>query len=120
MTGSKGEGKGKGKAKGKGGVWQLDGEEEGWNLEQPEGEQEVAIEAVDKWNYAPIRTEKFEAEIFSVDRPGEARAVSEVKGWEKVRVQVDSGALGTVGPKEIAKAFATKRERDVQERLCIR
>ena len=32
----------------------------------------------------------------------------EVQGWEKVRVQVDSGAIDTVGSKEIAKAFKMK------------
>ncbi len=36
--GSKGKGKRKGKAKGKGGVWQVDGDEEDWPLEQPESE----------------------------------------------------------------------------------
>ncbi len=56
----------------------------------------------------PIRTKKYEAEISPSDRPGEACPVSGVKGWEKVRVQVDSGAIDTVGPKEVAKAFATK------------
>ena len=33
-----------------------------------------------------------EKEIFSVGRD---------KGWEKIRVQIDSGAVDTVGPKEI-------------------
>ncbi len=36
--------------------------------------------------------------------------MSEVKGWEKVRVQVDTGAIDTVGPEEVAKAFATKED----------
>jgi hypothetical protein len=35
-------------------------------------------------------------------------AVSEISGWEKVRVQIDSGAIDTVGPKGVAKAFAMK------------
>ncbi len=47
-------------------------------------------------------------EILLIDRPGEACAVSEAKGWDKVRVQVGSGAIGTVGPKEIAKALKMK------------
>ena len=56
----------------------------------------------------PIRTKKFKAEICSTDRPGEVCAVSEVKGWEKVRVQVDSGPVDAVGPKEIAEAPTIK------------
>ncbi len=29
-------------------------------------------------------------------------------GWERVRVQIDSGAIDAVGPKEIAKALEMK------------
>ncbi len=105
-TGSKGTGKEK--SKWKGGAWQVDGDEKDWNLEQPEGEEEGAIEAVDKWNYVPIRTKKFDAEFSSIDRPGYACAVSEAKGRGKFRAQVDSGATDAVGPKEIAKAFTMK------------
>ncbi len=36
--------------------------------------------------------------------------MSEVKGWEKALVQVDSGAIETVGPKEVAKAFTMKEK----------
>ena len=31
-----------------------------------------------------------------------------MRGWEKVRVLVHSGALGTAGPKDVAKALAVK------------
>jgi hypothetical protein len=47
-------------------------------------------------------------EVFSVDKPGEVCSVCKVKGWEKIRVQIDSGAVDTVGPKEVAKAFKMK------------
>ncbi len=30
----------------------MDGDEDDWIMEQPEGEEEGAIEAVDKWNYS--------------------------------------------------------------------
>ncbi len=66
----------------------MDGEEEDWNLEQPEGKEEGAIEAVYEYMFEPIRAKKYTAYIFSIDRPGEVCAVSEVKVWEKVRVQV--------------------------------
>jgi hypothetical protein len=48
--------------------------------------------------------------IYSVGRAGigEVSAVSEISGWEKVRVQIDSGAIDTVGPRGVAKAFAMK------------
>ncbi len=48
--------------------------------------------------------------IYSIGRAGtgEVSAVSEILGWEKVRVQIDSGAIDTVGPREVAKAFAMK------------
>ena len=54
-----------------------------------EDEEGGATKSVEEWKPVPTRTTKFKAEIFSIDRPGEACAVSEVKGWEKVRVQVD-------------------------------
>ena len=48
--------------------------------------------------------------IYSIGRAGtgEVSAVSEILGWEKVRVQIDSGAIDTVGPRGVAKAFAMK------------
>ncbi len=39
---------------------------------------------------------------------GEVNEVRETPGWERIRVQIDSGAGDTVGPKEIAKTFAMK------------
>ncbi len=32
----------------------------------------------------------------------------ETPGWARIRVPIDSGAIATVGPKEIAKAFEMK------------
>ena len=48
--------------------------------------------------------------IYSIGRAGtgEVSAVSEISGWEKVRVQIDSGAIDTVGPRGVAKALAMK------------
>ncbi len=39
---------------------------------------------------------------------GEVNEVRATPGWERVRVQIDSGAIDAVGPKEIAKAFEMK------------
>ncbi len=39
---------------------------------------------------------------------GEVNEVRETPGWESLRVQIDSGARDTVGPKAIAKAFEMK------------
>jgi hypothetical protein len=39
---------------------------------------------------------------------GEVNEVRATPGWEKIRVQIDSGAIDTVGPKEIARAFEMK------------
>ena len=35
----------------------------------------------------------------SKDKKGEVNEVSATPGWEKIRIQVDSGAIDTVGPK---------------------
>jgi hypothetical protein len=52
-------------------------------------------------------------DVGSVERvtQGSSREASEIRatpGWEKVRVQTDSGAIDAVGPKEVAKALAMK------------
>ncbi len=65
-------------------MWQVDGEEEDWPLDPPDDEEERAIESVEEWKPGPIRTKKFMAEIFSIDRPGEACAMIEVKVGESV------------------------------------
>ena len=39
---------------------------------------------------------------------GEVSEVRGAPGWAIIRVQIDSGAIDTVGPKEIAKAFEMK------------
>ncbi len=39
---------------------------------------------------------------------GEVDEVGEPTGWEKIRIQIDSGAIHTVGPKEMARAFEMK------------
>ena len=41
-------------------------------------------------------------------KPREVNGVCVHPGWEKIAVQIDSGAVDTVGPKEIAGAFDTK------------
>ena len=47
-------------------------------------------------------------ELSSIDRApkGPKKTINEVRsGWERIRVQVDSGAVDTVAPKHIAQAF---------------
>ena len=45
--------------------------------------------------------------VDSIDRGGEPREVNQLSpGWERIRVQIDSGAIDTVGPKSVAKAFS--------------
>ncbi len=39
---------------------------------------------------------------------GEINEVRVTPGWERIRVQFDSGARDTVGPKGVAKAFEMK------------
>ena len=39
---------------------------------------------------------------------GEVNEIRTTPGWERVRVQIDSGAIDTVGPKGIARAFDMK------------
>ncbi len=46
-------------------------------------------------------------EIGSVERviqktKGEVNEARATPGWERVRIQIDSGAIDTVGPKDIA------------------
>ena len=52
-------------------------------------------------------------EIGSIERnfqkaKGEVNEVRATPGWKRVRIQVDSGAIDTVGPKDIAGAFKMK------------
>ncbi len=52
-------------------------------------------------------------EISSVERVtqkanGEVNEVRATSGWERARVQIDSGAIDTVGPQEMARAFEMK------------
>ncbi len=59
-------------------------------------------------------------EIGSVERVIQTtkREVNEVRatpGWERVRIQVDSGAIDTVGPRDIAEAFKM-RETEMSRR----
>jgi hypothetical protein len=39
---------------------------------------------------------------------GEVNEVRETPGWEKIRGQIDSGAVDAAGPREIARAFEMK------------
>ncbi len=40
---------------------------------------------------------------------GEVNEVRAMPGWERVRVQIDSSAVDTVGPKEFARALVAKQ-----------
>jgi hypothetical protein len=45
--------------------------------------------------------------LYCIDRGGRELEVNEVShGWERVKVQVDSGAIDTVAPKSVAQAFS--------------
>ena len=46
---------------------------------------------------------------------GEVNEVRATPGWERVRIQIDSGAIDTAGPKEIAGAFKM-RETEMSKR----
>ena len=39
----------------------------------------------------------------------EVNEVRATPGWERVRIQIDSGAIDTVGPKDIAGAFKMRK-----------
>ena len=53
--------------------------------------------------------------INSIDKPGVSFAPSEINGvsakdgWERISVQIDSGAIDTVAPKEVAASFPVRR-----------
>ena len=60
------------------------------------------------------RMSRHERSVNSIDKPGVSFAPSEINGvsasgWEKVSVQVDSGAIGTVAPKHVALMFPVRR-----------
>jgi len=45
--------------------------------------------------------------IGSIDRGEKGAEVNQIThGWERIRVQVDSGAIDTVAPKDVARAFS--------------
>ena len=122
VKGGKSKGKGGGWWKGKG-VWAVDGE----NGEEADGDAEGlgGIEAID-YEMLPMKIktqlrmpeapnlEKPKVptgrmELNSIDRVVQASGKKEINavrsGWERIRVQVDSGAVDTVAPRHIAKAF---------------
>ena len=103
---------------GKGNVWEVDcnhSEQSDWKWEQESEKSEKidigAIEQASDWATVKRRCKKAGCgrELFCIDRKinNEVCEVN-IPGWEKVRVQVDSGAVDTVVPKETAKAFAIK------------
>ncbi len=47
----------------------------------------------------------------------DACSVCEMKGWEKIRVKIDSGDIDTVGPKDVARAF--KMKATVMSKKCM-
>ena len=55
------------------------------------------------------------AEGFIQKAKGEVNEVRATPGWERVRIQVDSGAIDTVGPKDIAGVFKM-RETEMSRR----
>ena len=113
FNGFKGKGKGKGRSKG---VWQVDGEEEDWQWDGDEEDKGVNVVTerdsdIGGWRTAGPRRRTlgdFMGGVHSVSVPGEVGAVSEQEGWEKIRAQIDSGAIDTVGPRSVAKALQMK------------
>ena len=126
----KGKGKGKGWYGGKGGVQALDGEEgnndwEGdWKMEEGSDKTPSELLCVGHepgWMTVGNRFTKrrmkgsYEGSIKDVMTIGcvdricrEVNAVASTPGWERIRVQVDSGAVDTVTPKCTASAFKLK------------
>jgi hypothetical protein len=50
--------------------------------------------------------------IFSIEREDTKRDIIQIcKGWERLKVQVDSGAIDTVAPLDIASAFSVMKTR---------
>ena len=99
-------------------MWEVDcnhSEQSDWKWEQESEKSEKidigAIEQASDWATVKRRCKKAGCgrELFCIDRKinNEVCEVN-IPGWEKVRVQVDSGAVDTVVPKETAKAFAIK------------
>ena len=45
--------------------------------------------------------------VFALDyeTKNQINVVNKENKWERIRIQVDSGAIDTVGPKDVAKAF---------------
>jgi hypothetical protein len=123
----KGSGKGH-DGKGKGGWWSRpawavaysdDYQETEWNWdgEEVEAPKEVAAvmreEAESPWNVVQRGRWRFGPPgIYSVEREGKKSEINHVgnfKGWEKVAVQVDSGAVDSVAPPGIAEAFSVMK-----------
>ena len=101
-----------GKAKGKGPWWKGKGV---WNVDEghpDEGEKIGDIGAVD-FEMEPMkigdpRWRQCTNELSCIDHVSKVfkKEINEVKqGWERIRVQIDSGAVDTVAPKHVARAF---------------
>jgi hypothetical protein len=91
--------------------WSWDGEE----VEAPKEVAAVLREEVEApWTTVPRGRWRFGPPgIYSLEREGgkhvEINHVGNFKGWEKVAVQVDSGAVDSVAPPGIAEAFNTMK-----------
>ena len=129
--GKKGKGDSKGKGKNGGwfgkGVWQVEEQDDGtadwqWDAEDDEDAGEVGAidrepDATGEEEWKTVARGRFRrravpkmagGEMNSIDKvtAENEREVNEVHpGWEKIRVQVDSGAIDTVAPKHVANAF---------------
>ena len=140
----KGDQKGKSKGKGKGwwgkGVWSVEDEYEEmmdweWDKAEEENEEPGPVNAIDyhkgadnmadgddgwrvvrgcRWSRGACGVG--ERTISSIDRDGKGLEVNQLsRGWERIRIQVDSGAIDTVAPKDVAKAFSL-RETEMSRR----
>jgi hypothetical protein len=90
--------------------WNWDGEEVEATREvsavlKEKGEEPWVPVTRGRWRYGPPGVYSLERE----GKPVEINQVGSFKGWEKVAVQVDSGAVDSVAPPGIAEAFNTMK-----------
>jgi hypothetical protein len=60
------------------------------------------------WGIAEVQREEGWTTVKGSGQPKGIRSVEEFKGWEKIRIQVDSGAIDTVVPPGVARESQLK------------
>ena len=84
--------------------------------EVTEETQDVAAIFESEWTPVTSRRNRFNRNLGEIgwighEQSDEIMNVESTKGKEKIRVQIDSGAVDTVGPKEIGRAFKLRETR---------